>query len=58
MNPVAFIGRAPHQVEMFNRDVVDPYLTKYHHFLEEKSEDAVNVLSVCWKQRKKARADR
>ena len=43
MNPVAFIGRAPSQVVAFNRDVVEPILTKYKHCLEEKSDDTVNV---------------
>ena len=43
VDPVAFIGRAPQQVEAFNRDIVDPFLQKYHHGLEEKVEDTVNV---------------
>ena len=43
VDPVAFIGRAPHQVDNFNKTVVDPILVKYHHCLEEKSDDTVNV---------------
>ena len=43
VDPVAFIGRAPHQVEAFNKEVIDPILTKYHHYLTEKIQDTVNV---------------
>ena len=43
VDPVAFIGRAPHQVDAFNKNVVDPILSKYHHCLEEKSNDTVTV---------------
>ena len=43
VDPVAFIGRAPHQVDNFNKTVVDPILGKYHHCLEEKCDDTVSV---------------
>ena len=50
VDPIAFIGRAPEQVDAFNRDIVDPYLQKYHHCLEEKVEDCVNVWCVCLRE--------